>query len=562
MHFRANIDGSFVTIQTRDAMISCGGQGTIYGILSPSKFSDYCIKVYNDDESASSYKDKLEYMVANRPRDIELNKVRICWPQALVYSLEGSFVGYMMRLAFPGSRDLKILEVYTIGKTIAQKYPTNTDWHNKFEINNKQGYINRLKMLHNWALALEIIHSSGKYVLVDVKPENVLATSTGRISIVDTDSIQIVDNERVFRGPVATPAFFSKHSRSIETQNKLHSTYCDIFAFAVSCYKILTGTHPYSGFKLKSPYDTDEFCDISSHIEAELFPFGKNSKYIEFLASNNLHERFTKLPQEFQRLFIQTFTSQTGHAPAISVWRSHLSSLINGGPVSIKASPAISSSDNSEMKCLCVLVFDVSGSMIDCIDSVNRCVKSMFDGIKNGMNGFDASSRDIIELSIIQFDNEVKVLRKPALIGQKERCPSLSVRGEKTNTKGALYRALEIVEERKCQYKQKGVSYYRPWIILVTDGNPNPYSEDEYYSLKDDIKKGMDRHQYVLDIVGIGTKLNHELMTSLSDGHYHVIDKGGLNKFFRLLSASLDAIETMNGDDLLSGIESTINISV
>lgn len=562
MQFQANFEGAFVVIQTKDTMISCGGQGTIYGIQSPSRFTDYCIKVYNDDIDASAFKAKLEYMVAHKPQDIELNKVRICWPLALVYTSTGVFVGYLMRLAFQGSRDLKILEVYTIGKTIAQKYPSYPEWHNKFEINNKQGYVNRLKMLHNWALALEIIHSSGKYVLVDVKPENVLATPSGRISIVDTDSIQIVDHGNTFRGPVATPAFFSKHSRETESQGKLHSTYCDVFAFAVSCYKILTGTHPYSGFKLKPPYDTDEFCDISSHIEAELFAFGKKSEYIELLKDNNLHERFLRLPKDFQHLFAQTFLTSSGIAPSMTVWRSHLSSLIKGEPISIKASPITSSSDNSEMKCLCVLVFDVSGSMLDCIASVNGCLKHLFDGIKKGTNGFDASAKDIIELAIIQFDSEVTVLRKPSLIQKAEYCPSLVVRGDKTNTGEALSKAIEIVSLRKKEYKRKGLSYYRPWIILMTDGNPNPYNEIELRNLKRDIALAVSKHQFVFDIVGIGSNLNAEFMTSLSGGHFHIIDKDGLTKFFSLLSASLDAVDTISGDDLLKGLETPISISV
>ena len=37
----------------------------------------------------------------------------------------------------------------------------------------------------------------------------------------------------------------------------------------------------------------------------------------------------------------------------------------------------------------------------------------------------------------------------------------------------AINLALDKIEERKQIYKQSGISYYRPWIFLVTDGMPD-----------------------------------------------------------------------------------------
>mgnify|MGYP001690982167 CR=1 FL=1 len=33
--------------------------------------------------------------------------------------------------------------------------------------------------------------------------------------------------------------------------------------------------------------------------------------------------------------------------------------------------------------------------------------------------------------------------------------------------------ALDLLEKRKQEYKDKGVDYYKPWLILMTDGVPN-----------------------------------------------------------------------------------------
>ena len=36
----------------------------------------------------------------------------------------------------------------------------------------------------------------------------------------------------------------------------------------------------------------------------------------------------------------------------------------------------------------------------------------------------------------------------------------------------AINLGLDLVEQRKQTYKSQGISYYRPWIFLITDGEP------------------------------------------------------------------------------------------
>lgn len=37
----------------------------------------------------------------------------------------------------------------------------------------------------------------------------------------------------------------------------------------------------------------------------------------------------------------------------------------------------------------------------------------------------------------------------------------------------AVNLALDLLEQRKEEYKDKGVDYYQPWLVLMTDGEPN-----------------------------------------------------------------------------------------
>lgn len=333
---------NFETIEINDTPLGKGGQGAVHNITTSKYSADYCIKIYIRD--AEKMHKKIEYMVTHPPQIIRDTSFRICWPIALAYNTKKEFVGYMMPLAFPKGHDLTILSVYR-NKPLSQlkRFKDKVEWHNKYELDTSEGIVNRVKMLCNIAIALHTIHSTGCYVLVDLKPENIDATGAGKVSIMDTDSIQISENGKILYPATAfTPEYFAPEGKELKRLNRPFTLQCDYFAAAICFYQILTGTHPYSGTVLKSPYDN--CTEIADCISNGLFAFGEKQKYIDLPSAFNLQQNFYNLPSTIQGLFKRAFGSQASKRPTMEEWGRTFHEIIRGG---IKVGPSVVKRDTA-----------------------------------------------------------------------------------------------------------------------------------------------------------------------------------------------------------------------
>lgn len=123
--------------------------------------------------------------------------------------------------------------------------------------------------------------------------------------------------------------------------------------------------------------------------------------------------------------------------------------------------------ENYEQKCLCVLVLDVSGSMRGTpIEELNKGLKDFYEEISS-----DVTTSQRLEISIITFSNTVITLQEPALV-ENITMPTLTASGS-TEMVNAINYAIDMVDARKKWYKETNQNYYRPWIILMTDGEPD-----------------------------------------------------------------------------------------
>jgi uncharacterized protein YegL len=74
--------------------------------------------------------------------------------------------------------------------------------------------------------------------------------------------------------------------------------------------------------------------------------------------------------------------------------------------------------------------------------------------------------------------------------------------GGKTNLVSGMEKAMEMVEERKTFYKSNGEQYYRPFIVLFTDGAPTN-TADEIEALDQKIQTMSDNKKFVFLPFGV-----------------------------------------------------------
>lgn len=297
-------NGQKITIEDKE--FAAGGEGKVHKIASPL-YKDCCVKLYYNKHGIVNKQQKIEFMVKNPPVDLKGPNYIICWPREIVFQKNHQFIGFIMPLTFPDSQLLYELCIQTRN----DKLPAT--WQHKYNRRTGEGVIARMKLCTNLAAYIHRVHFLKKYVFADMKPQNILVTDSGKVSLIDLDSIQIAkSNQVLFSAPVSTPEYEPPESKMIKTHGNLAlGESWDRFSMAVIFYEILFGIHPYVA-TFSNPYQS--FNAISEFIQNNLFVHGKNKKYV--LQLPHLHNNYYKIPASLQSLFVRAFEANPAQRPS------------------------------------------------------------------------------------------------------------------------------------------------------------------------------------------------------------------------------------------------------
>lgn len=179
------------------------------------------------------------------------------------------------------------------------------------------------------------------------------------------------------------------------------------------------------------------------------------------------------------------------------------------------------------------LVLDISSSMSGApINELQEGVNTFFAAIKD-----DEVAQYSAEISIVTFGGVAKKALDFFSI-ERQAVPALHPDGA-TPMGEAVLMALDLLEARKGEYRNAGVDYYQPWMVLMTDGQPT----DSIDAAARRISELVNAKKLTVFPIAIGEGANFVELGRLSPGRPPLRLKGlNFREFFLWLSRSVSRV--------------------
>jgi len=281
-----------------------GGEADIYRLQHyPFKqASELCVKIYKSQPSKKQI-EKLQAMVK-----LKVSRSSIAWPQELVFNKSGSIIGFVMPLLKGNFH-----KSYEIHQDNTRKQLVN--WPKHFHY----------KLAADIAKELSLLHQNG-IIVGDFNHANIMINvPSGAVAFVDMDSVQIQHLNKTHYCNVQMPEYLPPELSNVSLSNTLRNVNSDVFCFAILCFYLLAGFHPFSG---KEANNTPvQPSDLNDRLKNELYcyrndcqpPLLINSKTASFLST------------DLQQLFMSTFCAAANgyNRPSLSSWANALDASFN-----------------------------------------------------------------------------------------------------------------------------------------------------------------------------------------------------------------------------------------
>lgn len=190
--------------------------------------------------------------------------------------------------------------------------------------------------------------------------------------------------------------------------------------------------------------------------------------------------------------------------------------------------------ENPDARVACVVLVDVSSSMKGApIAGLQQAFREFVAFVNE-----DPLARKRVEVAVVTFGSTAEVA-VPLQEGRSVEPVAFDANGT-TAMGAAINVALDIIEQRKDEYKINGIQYYRPWLLVLTDGEP---TDTEFASAVQRLNHVEAQRGVTVFAVGMGSQANFSKLAQLSNERPPVpLDGLKFHELFEWLSTSLSNV--------------------
>jgi uncharacterized protein YegL len=198
---------------------------------------------------------------------------------------------------------------------------------------------------------------------------------------------------------------------------------------------------------------------------------------------------------------------------------------------------AVTFAENPEPRCPCLLLLDTSGSMAgQAISELNNGIKEFYQELQN-----DSLAIKRVEVALVSF-GPVRVISE-FNTADVSLDPELEAVGD-TPMGEAIKKGIDLIRARKEQYRANGISFYRPWIFLITDGAPT----DEWQSAAALVREGEASKSFAFFAIGV-QKADMKILKQIAVREPVKLQGLKFREFFQWLSNSMKSASRSNPGD-------------
>lgn len=189
--------------------------------------------------------------------------------------------------------------------------------------------------------------------------------------------------------------------------------------------------------------------------------------------------------------------------------------------------------ENPENRLPVVLILDASSSM------AGQPIAELNEGIKLFKEELlkDPQARLSVEVEIVVVSGEkATVVQEFVTVDNFE--PKDLIADGRTPMGGGIELAIKELGERKDSYKRNAIGYFRPWVMVISDGRPTDEWKIPAAKLREEEQKG----SLICYPVAVGLA-DVDILSSMSEVNQPVKLKGlAFKEMFRWLSASVTQV--------------------